>query len=328
MWHKFRYVNERQTNTEVSMRASYPVLLVEDDPISRKILEKILKKEGFNVTAVENGRIAMEIFRDTFFPIVLTDWLMPEMEGPDLCRAIREQKPDSYVYIVLLTAKDAKSDIISGLEAGADDYLTKPANRGELVARIKNGLRILELEKSLKEANEEIKILSITDPLTGAYNRGYLNERLPQEIKRSMRYHHPLSLILCDIDHFKHVNDRFGHLAGDRVLKEFAQSIIDSVRNQIDWTARYGGEEFLIVLPETNFEGAMLLAERLCQSIAGQPFSFNEKPIPVTASFGVTGFSPDGPGSEISPETLLQQSDTCLYQAKNQGRNRVVGLAL
>jgi diguanylate cyclase (GGDEF)-like protein len=307
------------------MQPSYPVLLVEDKPVSRKMLEKILQKEGFDVTAVENGRIALEAFSRTFFPIVLTDWLMPEMEGPDLCRALREQKPEGYVYIVLLTAKDTKADIISGLEAGADDYLTKPANRDELVARLKNGLRILELEKSLKAANEEIKLLSITDPLTGAHNRGYLNERLPQEIKRSSRYRHSLSLILCDLDHFKDINDQYGHLAGDRVLKEFAQSIAGSVRNQIDWTARYGGEEFLIVLPETNFEGALLLAERLCQSIAQHPFSYDNTAIAVTASFGVTGFSPDGSGNGISPEILLQQADTCLYQAKNQGRNQAVG---
>lgn len=307
------------------MQPSYPVLLVEDNPVSRKILERTLQKEGFDVTAVENGRIALEVFSRTFFPIVLTDWLMPEMEGPDLCRALREQKPEGYVYIVLLTAKDTKADIISGLKAGADDYLTKPANRDELVARLKNGLRILELEKSLKAANKKIKRLSITDPLTGTYNRGYLNERLPQEIKRSTRYHHSLSLILCDIDHFKHVNDQYGHLAGDRVLKEFAQSIAGSVRNQIDWTARYGGEEFVIVLPETNFNGALLLAERLCKSIARHSFHFDNHTIAVTASFGATGFSPDPSGTKVLPEALLQQADTCLYQAKTQGRNRVVG---
>ena len=177
------------------MKASYPVLLAEDNPISRKMLEKILVKEGFEVTSVENGKEALALFREQFFPIVLTDWLMPEMEGPELCKAIRYEKSKGYVYIVLLTAKDSKDDIISGLESGADDYLTKPAHRAELVARLKNGIRILDLEKSLKKANEEIRILSITDPLTGIYNRGYLNERLPQEIKRSIRYKRSLSLI-------------------------------------------------------------------------------------------------------------------------------------
>jgi two-component system cell cycle response regulator len=310
------------------MNDSYPVLLVEDDPISRKILENILLKEGFDVTTVENGRMALNLFRHRFFPIVLTDWLMPEMEGPDLCRAIRSESPEGYVYIVLLTSKDSKADIISGLEAGADDYLTKPAHRDELVARIKNGLRILELEKSLKKANEEIRILSITDPLTGAYNRGYLNERLPQEIKRSTRYRHPLSLILSDIDHFKNVNDRFGHLAGDQVLKEFVKCIIESIRDQIDWAARYGGEEFLVVLPETDFKGAMLLANRLREVCSQRIINAQENQITITASFGVTGFTAETPRNKISVEALLQQSDTYLYQAKNQGRNRVVGRLL
>jgi two-component system cell cycle response regulator len=310
------------------MNDSYPVLLVEDDPISRKILENILLKEGFDVTTVENGRMALNLFRHRFFPIVLTDWLMPEMEGPDLCRAIRSESPEGYVYIVLLTSKDSKADIISGLEAGADDYLTKPAHRDELVARIKNGLRILELERSLKKANEEIRILSITDPLTGAYNRGYLNERLPQEIKRSTRYRHPLSLILSDIDHFKNVNDRFGHLAGDQVLKEFVKCIIESIRDQIDWAARYGGEEFLVVLPETDFKGAMLLANRLREVCSQRIINAQENQITITASFGVTGFTAETPRNKISVEALLQQSDTYLYQAKNQGRNRVVGRLL
>ena len=245
------------------MNASYPILLVEDNPISRKMLEKILVKEGFEVTLAENGKEALALFRKHFFPIVLTDWLMPEMEGPELCKAIRNEKPKGYVYIVLLTAKDSKDDIISGLESGADDYLTKPADRAELVARLKNGLRILDLEKSLKKANEEIRTLSITDSLTGIYNRGYLNERLPQEIKRSIRYKRSLSLILCDIDHFKSVNDNFGHVAGDTILKGFVDCITASIRDQIDWSARYGGEEFLVVLPETDFLGARHLAERL-----------------------------------------------------------------
>jgi PleD family two-component response regulator len=228
------------------MNASYPILLAEDNPISRKMLEKILVQEGFSVTCVENGKEALAKFEQDFYPIVLTDWLMPEMEGPELCEAIRNKNPKGYVYIVLLTAKDSLDDIIVGLEAGADDYLTKPANRSELIARLKNGLRILELEKSLKEANEEIRVLSITDPLTGIYNRGYLNERLPQEIKRSIRYKRALSLILCDLDHFKLVNDQYGHVAGDEVLKGFVNCVVASIREQIDWTARYGGEEFLI----------------------------------------------------------------------------------
>jgi diguanylate cyclase (GGDEF)-like protein len=310
------------------MNASYPILIAEDNPISRKMLEKILTKEGFEVVLAENGKKALSLFKERFFPIVLTDWLMPEMEGPELCQAIRAEKPEGYVYLVLLTAKDSKNDIISGLESGADDYLTKPAHRAELIARIKNGLRILELEKSLKEANEEIRILSITDPLTGIYNRGYLNERLPQEVKRSIRYKRSLSLILCDIDHFKLVNDNYGHVAGDTILKGFVNSLTDSIRDQIDWSARYGGEEFLVVLPETDFAGASHLAERLRAVVSDKHHAIGENDICITASFGVSGFSPETLKKNLSVDDMLNHVDKYLYKAKNGGRNRVEGAQL
>jgi two-component system cell cycle response regulator len=310
------------------MNASYPILLAEDNPISRKMLEKILVNEGFEVTSVENGKEALALFRERFFPIVLTDWVMPEMEGLELCKAIRNEKPQGYVYIVLLTAKDSKDDIISGLESGADDYLTKPANRAELIARLKNGLRILDLEKSLKEANEEIRTFSITDPLTGIYNRGYLNERLPQEIKRSIRYKRSLSLILCDIDHFKSVNDNFGHLAGDAILKGFVGCITDSIRDQIDWSARYGGEEFLVVLPETDYLGARHLAERLRVVVSDKHYTVGDNEIRITSSFGVSGFSPETLTKNLSIGDMLNHVDKYLYKAKNGGRNRVEGAQL
>ena len=310
------------------MNASYPILLVEDNPISRKMLERILVEEGFKVTLAENGKEALVLFRKYFFPIVLTDWLMPEMEGPQLCKAIRNENPKGYVYIVLLTAKDSKDDIISGLESGADDYLVKPADRAELIARLKNGLRILDLEKSLKEANEEIRALSITDSLTGIYNRGYLNERLPQEIKRSIRYKRSLSLILCDIDHFKAVNDNFGHVAGDIILKGFVDCITASIRNQIDWSARYGGEEFLIVLPETDFFGARHLAERLRRAVSDKRYTVGDKEVRITSSFGVSGFSPDMLIKNLSVDDMLNHVDKYLYKAKDCGRNRVEGAQL
>ena len=310
------------------MKGSYPILLVEDNPISRKMLEKILINEGFKVTSVENGKEALALFREHFFPIVLTDWLMPEMDGSELCKAIRNEKQEGYVYIVLLTAKDSRDDIISGLESGADDYLTKPANHAELLARLKNGLRILDLEKSLKSANEEIRILSITDPLTGIYNRGYLNERLPQEIKRSLRYKRPLSLILCDIDHFKSVNDKFGHVAGDTILKGFVGCISASIRDQIDWSARYGGEEFLVVLPETDFLGARHLAERLRAVVSEKYHTIGDEEVRITASFGVSGFSPDMLKKNLLVDDMLNHVDKYLYKAKNGGRNRVEGAQL
>jgi two-component system cell cycle response regulator len=309
-------------------RQPYPILLAEDDPISRRLFEKILVKEGFVVTAVENGRKALELFRRRFFPIVLTDWQMPEMEGPELCQAIRRENPSRYVFIVMLTSKGSKDDIISGLSAGADDYLTKPAHHAELVARIKTGIRILELEKSLKDAVDEIHLLSITDPLTGIYNRGYINQRLPQEISRSLRYGRELSLLMCDIDHFKKVNDTYGHQTGDVVLKGFTNSLTRTLRQQVDWVGRYGGEEFLIVLPETGMEGAMVLAERVRNSVETTPIQTSGETIHVTASFGVTGFSAATGKQAISPEILLQEADRLLYRAKDEGRNRVKGRLL
>lgn len=159
----------RETGENKS-KHNFPILIVEDNAVSRKLLEKALIKAGHEVVSAENGREALEIFNGKFFPIILTDWLMPEMNGIELCKTIRESSTERYVFIILLTAKDSKDDIVLGLEAGADDYLTKPINNAELMARLNTGKRILELESSLKEANEEIKLLSITDPLTGCYN--------------------------------------------------------------------------------------------------------------------------------------------------------------
>jgi two-component system cell cycle response regulator len=307
------------------MLDNFPILIAEDDPVSRKLLEKILVKAGNKVVSVENGQKALELFNDNFFPIVLTDWMMPGMDGLELCRAIRKNTYPGYVFIILLTAKDSKDDIIRGLGAGADDYLTKPFSHAELVARLNTGKRVLELERSLKDANEEIRILSITDPLTGTYNRGYLTERLPQEIKRARRYGRVLSIILCDIDHFKKVNDTYGHLVGDRVLKDLAQFIRHSIRHDVDWTARYGGEEFLIVLPETDVKGASVMAERLQSELSQRVTETQGKKISITASFGVAGFGPDTPDEMISPEAMINKADKYLYQAKREGRNRVMG---
>lgn len=308
---------------EKEPRPHFPILIVEDDPVSRRLLEKTLVKAGHEFVSVENGRKALEEFKEQFFPIVLTDWMMPEMNGLELCRAIRERTNTGYVFTVLLTAKDSKDDIVAGLEAGADDYLTKPVNQAELIARIKTGIRILELERSLKRANEEIRILSITDPLTGCYNRGYMTERLPQEIKRAKRYRHSLSLVLCDIDHFKKINDTYGHQVGDRILKEFVQWINESIRDGVDWLARYGGEEFLIVVPETDTKGACCMVERLRRMLSQKAIGIQGERIRITASFGVTGLDPDTPDEKILPEALITQADECLYQAKQEGRNRV-----
>jgi diguanylate cyclase (GGDEF)-like protein len=300
-------------------------LIVEDNPVSRKLLEKSLLKSGYQTTSVENGIQALEQLNAHFFPIVLSDWMMPEMDGPQLCRAIRKGAFPGYVFIILLTAKDSKEDIITGLRAGADDYLTKPINNAELIARLNTGFRILELEQSLKSANEEIRILSITDSLTGCYNRAYLNEKLLQEINRTKRYRHSLSIIMCDIDHFKKINDTHGHLAGDQILERFAMGLIKSVRQDLDWVARYGGEEFIMILPETDCQSALQVAERVRITIEQTRMDLSGKEVHITVSFGVTGFDVDTPEERLSYQKIIEQADIYLYQAKEKGRNQVVG---
>ncbi|MBW1779594.1 MAG: diguanylate cyclase [Deltaproteobacteria bacterium] len=309
----------------VSVEKRFPILIAEDNPVSRMLLEKTLIKAGYEVVSVKNGREVLESFNKRFFPIVITDWMMPGMDGLQLCRTIRKKVFPGYVFIFLLTARDSKDDMIAGLEAGADDYLTKPFNRAELFARLKTATRILELETSLREANEAIRMLSITDTLTGCYNRAYMDEHLPKELKRAIRYGRPMSLILIDVDHFKAVNDTYGHLAGDQVLKRLVETINESIRGDVDWVARYGGEEFVVVFPETAFEKAKLLAERLRMEVSQRKIPFKEEEIRITASFGVAGFTSSRSMRDISYEAILSLADKSLYQAKEEGRNRIKG---
>jgi len=307
------------------LKSDFPILIAEDNPVSRKLLEMTLRRAGYEVVSAEDGREALALFKERFFPIILTDLEMPEMDGLELCRAIRGNPAEGYVYIFLITARDSKKDIIVGLEAGADDYLTKPFDRSELVARLKTALRVLELEKSLKDAYEKIRILSITDKLTGCYNRTYMDEYLAKEIARATRYHRTVSLVMADIDHFKLVNDPHGHQAGDLILKNFVFSIREGLRQDVDWIARYGGEEFLVVLPETDFENAMSSAERLRRIVSERVTSYDEKEISITASFGVVGFNPSAKIKTIPCEAIIDQADKALYQAKDEGKNRVRG---
>jgi len=296
---------------------SFPLLVVEDDPVSRRILEKSLTKNGRKVVTASNGREALDLLEKTFFPIVITDWMMPELDGLELCRRIREMEWPGYIFIILLTARGAVDDIITGLDAGADDYLTKPFNKAELKARLRAGTRILELY-------EEINTLSITDPLTQCYNRGYLIKYLTREIKRSIRYSNNLYIVMSDIDHFKNINDRYGHQAGDLVLQEYVSLIKNSFRNEVDWLARYGGEEFILVLPETGRNGAWQATERIRGQVSEMVIPVKDGKIQITASFGISGFESHSPVKNISADVLIEEADKCLYRAKREGRNRVV----
>ncbi|MDD2364888.1 MAG: diguanylate cyclase [Desulfuromonadaceae bacterium] len=300
------------------------ILIVEDDPVSRSILELHLEHNGYPFVSASNGLEALRLFSSNYFPIVITDWLMPEMDGTALCRAIRERSSDRYTFIILLTSKNSPEALIEGLEAGADDYIVKPINPAELRVRLQGCRRILDLESSLKQSLTEIRNISIRDKLTGAFNRGYLDQQLEHEIERAYRYQHNLSLIMCDLDHFKKVNDNYGHQAGDEVLKRSVQNIVHSIRRQIDWVARYGGEEFVIALPETDAEGCVIVAERMRGKIAFTPKGDELSSLKVTASFGTVTLTPHSHSVRVTAADLIQRADICLYQAKQSGRNCVV----
>ena len=308
-------------NGNDAVEVKYPILLVEDERITRIIIEKHLIKAGYEVITAEDGKEAWNILQERFIPIILTDWLMPEMDGLELTRAIREAEFPGYIFVILLTAMDTKEDVIKGLEAGADEYLTKPFDGAELVARLKTATRILDLEQSLKKAYDEI----ITDPMTGAFNRGFFTKRLPDEIQRSTRYKHSLSLILCDIDFFKQVNDTYGHQAGDDVLKTFVECLKDLTRKNVDMIIRYGGEEFALILPETGLDSALNSAERIRQEIEEKVFEADGSEIRFTASFGVSTYEPKVTKSDVTIESMVHLADKLLYECKNEGRNRVKG---
>jgi len=303
-------------------------MLVEDSRTQALKFKLMLESHGYQVTHAKNGLEAMNMLLNSQTSIVISDWIMPEMDGSELCRAIRKHDFGNYVYIILLTAKDSKNDIVEGLEAGADDYLTKPVDDAELIARLTTAERVIRLESSLKKRNKEIALLSITDPLTQTFNRGYLNENLPKAFKRAVRYQHDLSIIICDIDHFKKVNDTHGHQAGDMVLKSFVQEISQTLRKDLDWMARFGGEEFLIVLPETDLDGATVLAERLRTRIFEMVTPVEGSDLRITTSFGIATIPHDTGNTHLTSEDLIKAADRCLYQAKDRGRNRSVGTCI
>jgi len=300
------------------------VLIVEDDPISQNMLKSALKKEGYGFAIAQNGQEAIDLYSQEFFSIIITDWVMPEMDGLELCRLIRSMRIDRYIYIIMLSGQNTKAHLVKGLEAGADEYIFKPIHHAELRVRLEGACRILELESSLKQSMTEIRELSVRDRLTGCFNRVYMDHQLTLEIMRASRYHHPLSILMCDLDHFKNVNDTYGHLAGDEVLKSSVATLTSSFRKGVDWMARYGGEEFVIILPETDQAGAQLVAERMRARIAAAPVTFTGCDINITVSFGTVTLIPTYKENTRVMEQVLNVADTCLYQAKNAGRNQVV----
>lgn len=325
---EFRTVLETDSVMPFTPDEPPAILLAEDDPVTRMLMTRFLKKAGYEVDAVADGTAALDRMSQRYYPILVTDWEMPGMDGVALCKAVRNLQLDGYVYSLLLTARDAKEHIIAGLEAGADDYLIKPVHEPELIARLNAGRRILALEHSLRAANQRNRILSITDALTGAYNRRYLMEQLPREVERCRRYAYPLSVVMCDIDHFKHINDERGHAVGDEVLQQFVARVQRSIRSHSDWIARYGGEEFLLVLPETDFESGRFVAEKMRALIKSKPFDVRGGESEVTVSFGVAATGVGGPDLALNVEGLIKAADQCLYQSKQMGRDRTSGVEI
>lgn len=291
------------------------ILIADDDPISRRLLEATLSGWGYDVLVTCDGSEAWEAMQQPEAPgLVISDWMMPHIDGLELCRKIRQMERTGYIYFIILTAKGMKEDVIEGLEAGADDFLIKPFDREELKCRTRIGERIIELEQRILK-------LAATDSLTGVLNRRAFMERMEQEIQRSLRENTSLSLILTDIDYFKKVNDRYGHQTGDMVLQRFTEQLLDSSR-PYDIVGRYGGEEFVICLPGANISQSMSVAERMRSKLEEMKVlpPDSSKSIRITASFGTTAFLI---GSKEKADSLIKRADNALYKAKNEGRNRV-----
>lgn len=304
------------------MNTGRRLLLVEDEPTQRLLIERMLKRAGYTVDTATSGVEALQMIATGTYQILLTDWDMPGMDGLTLCRRARAAALATYLYTLLLTANTSTQDVVAGLEAGADDYLRKPADEAELLARLNAGRRIVCLEQSLREANARIRELSITDPLTGAFNRRHLAEQLLIEIERAHRHSRPLALVMADLDRFKEINDRHGHQIGDEVLRIFAGRVRASIRPCSDWVARYGGEEFVIVLAESDLDAGAAAAERIRLSCAQDPLGTSAGMQTVTASFGVAALGHSVP-ARVAMEALLREADAALYRSKHSGRNRV-----
>jgi len=299
------------------------VLIVDDDELVIERMRDLVSAAGYEVNAVTSGAAALEALQREFAPIVILDRNMPGMDGLALCRAIRNGQFPGYVYIILCTAHDSEEEILAGLDSGADDYLSKRASGTQLIARLGCARRILSLEHSLKLAIEERRRMALTDALTGAHNRRSFMKHVRSEIKRCRRFGGDLALLVFDIDHFKRINDRLGHAAGDSVLVEFVHRLRSVLPREYDWCARIGGEEFAVVLPQTDLAGGEIVAEKIRRAVAGGPMRTLAGPVEVTVSVGVSNISVFADRSNVQVEQLLNRADDCLYNSKNHGRNRV-----
>jgi two-component system cell cycle response regulator len=305
------------------------ILIAEDDTVSRTILKRAVEKFGHECLAAEDGEKAWELYREApDVDAIISDWMMPGMDGLELCRKVRDEERGGYTYFIFLTALGDRAHLLMGLEAGADDYLSKPLDRDELQVRLISARRVTQLHRRLAYQNDELENLnrklfeqSREDPLTRLGNRLRLREELDALLGGAERYGHSYSAVLCDVDYFKLYNDRYGHLAGDEVLQKVASTVIKELRSG-DTAYRYGGEEVLIILPEQSLESAAAIADRLRRAVENLriPHEAKNPPGVVTISAGVAALPA---GGAKSADDLLKEADEALYRAKQSGRNRV-----
>jgi len=294
------------------------VLVAEDDPVSRKIVEVTLRQWKYEVVSVPDGNEALKTLGGDDPPrLALLDWMMPGKDGPQVCREFRTKPSPRYIYIILLTARGAKDDIVEGLEAGADDYIIKPFDAVELRARLLAGGRIVDLQDRLLDAQEKLRHQATHDGLTGIMNRAGILEKLEVEVQRSRRQKMPLTVIMADIDGFKAINDTYGHQVGDVVLRDVAQSLSSTVRIY-DALGRYGGEEFLLVAPGCDAKEAGALSRRLQQKV--RELAIAGLTSNVTCSFGLVTATSD---AHVDAGWLIRAADDALYRAKANGRDRI-----
>jgi diguanylate cyclase (GGDEF)-like protein len=299
--------------------SGFSVLVADDSPVYRKLVEQALSQDSCTALFANSGHQAIEIFEREHPDLVITDWVMPDLTGIELCQKIRADSQSSYTYVIILTSNAEKENVVKGLSAGADDYLTKPFDRDELLARVHVGRRLIDLHRQIEAKNRLLEELALTDSLTGLPNRRAIEEWSARQLSGAARHGFPMWVVLMDLDHFKSVNDTYGHDAGDTVLKKFGEVLRANTRLS-DISGRIGGEEFLLVLTHADEKSVGVVLERIRKQLAEERFEWKGSTISVTASFGVAGFS-----GKKAPEfsQLVKQADGALYRAKDNGRNRI-----
>lgn len=296
------------------------ILIADDSLVMRRLLQATLESWDFQVVCAGDGAEALACLQGADPPrLAILDWMMPVHTGPEVCRMVREGGSETYSYLILLTSKSQREDIVEGMGAGADDYVVKPFDKHELEVRLRAGRRILDLQNQLMLAQEALREQATRDALTSCWNRRVILETLARETKRAEREKRSLGVVMLDLDHFKLINDTHGHAAGDEALREVVRRVSGVVRSY-DAVGRIGGEEFLIVLPGCDELCVLSHAERVRQVIERTPVFVDGVEVHVTASFGASSLQP---GSGFSPELLVRAADEGLYTAKRQGRNRV-----